>query len=46
MIKGEKVTPLKQILDKKGKTMHMMKFNHENFKKFEKYFFHMPCQDL
>ena len=32
-----------ELTDKKGKTMQMMKFNHEHFKKFEKYFFHMPC---
>jgi len=35
MIKGDKFIILKQILDKKGKIMHMMKFNHDNLKKFE-----------
>ena len=46
MIKGENFIIIKQILDKKGKIMHMMKFNHGNLKKFEKYFFHEPGQDL
>lgn len=39
MIKGEKFIILKQILDKKGKIMHIMKFNHDNLKKIWEIFF-------
>ena len=34
MIKDVKVTPLRQILDERGKVMHMLKVSDTNFQQF------------
>ena len=39
MIDGVKTTPLKQIVDERGKIMHMMKKNSEIFEKFGEIYF-------
>ncbi|WP_299489198.1 dTDP-4-dehydrorhamnose 3,5-epimerase family protein [Acaryochloris sp. IP29b_bin.137] len=39
MIEGVKVTPLRQILDERGKIMHMMRSDREPFQKFGEIYF-------
>ncbi|MEL6384802.1 MAG: dTDP-4-dehydrorhamnose 3,5-epimerase family protein [Cyanobacteria bacterium J06626_18] len=39
MIEGVKVTPLRQILDERGKIMHMMRSDSEIFKSFGEIYF-------
>ncbi len=39
MIEGIKITPLKQIEDKRGKVMHMLRNDSENFTKFGEIYF-------
>ena len=39
MIDGVKVTPLRQFLDERGKVMHMLKCNDENFHGFGEIYF-------
>lgn len=39
MIAGVKVTPLKQILDERGKIMHMLKVGDPSFEKFGEIYF-------
>ena len=39
MIEGVKVTPLRQILDERGKIMHMMRTDSEVFKSFGEIYF-------
>ena len=41
MIDGVKVTPLKQILDERGKIMHMMRSDAPDFEKFGEHIFHI-----
>jgi dTDP-4-dehydrorhamnose 3,5-epimerase len=39
MIEGIKITPLKQIKDERGKVMHMLRNDSENFTKFGEIYF-------
>ena len=39
MIEGVKITPLKQILDERGKVMHMLRNDSENFTGFGEIYF-------
>ena len=39
MIKGVKIIPLKQILDERGKVMHMLKCTDSHFEKFGEIYF-------
>ena len=39
MIEGIKITPLKQIEDERGKVMHMLRNDSENFTKFGEIYF-------
>ena len=39
MIEGVKVTPLRQIVDERGKIMHMLKSSDEHFKSFGEIYF-------
>ena len=39
MIDGVKITPLKQIFDERGKVMHMLSSNSEDFSKFGEIYF-------
>lgn len=39
MIEGVRITPLKQILDERGKIMHMMRCDEEHFKQFGEMYF-------
>lgn len=39
MIEGVKLTPLKQILDERGKVMHMLRSDAEGFKSFGEIYF-------
>lgn len=39
MIEGVKVTPLKQIVDERGKIMHMLKSTDEHFRSFGEIYF-------
>lgn len=39
MIEGVKITPLRQILDERGKVMHMLRNNDANFQRFGEIYF-------
>ena len=39
MIEGVKITPLKQIIDERGKVMHMLRNDSPNFEKFGEIYF-------
>ncbi|HEX3031252.1 MAG TPA: dTDP-4-dehydrorhamnose 3,5-epimerase family protein [Bacillota bacterium] len=39
MIEGVKITPLKQILDERGKVMHMLRCDDEHFESFGEIYF-------
>ena len=39
MIDGVKITPLRQIFDERGKVMHMLRADSENFEKFGEIYF-------
>lgn len=39
MIEGVKITPLKQILDERGKVMHMLRCDSENYRQFGEIYF-------
>ena len=39
MIEGVKIYPKKQIFDERGKIMHMLRKDDENFKKFGEIYF-------
>jgi len=46
MIEGVRVTPLKQILDERGKIMHMLKCTDPVFKKFGEVYFSVAEQGV
>ena len=39
MIEGVKIPPLKQIIDERGKVMHMLRNDSPNFEKFGEIYF-------
>ena len=39
MIEGVKITPLRQILDERGKVMHMLRNNDAHFQSFGEIYF-------
>ena len=34
MIEGPKIAPLRQILDERGKVMHILRYHYDTFQKF------------